>query len=174
MSDHVAASGALGEHIVAAGGETYACENEWVRNRFVNPVIAAVDSSDDSRRDARNVAHAFETMLAHSYQHLVGLAENPAHRQGLMALGASASRRSALLATQISSAKYGYFGPDISPDAAETTDEGFPIGYAVPATFGQVGQILLVAGDVDDEGARYSLLLQTPAENTFVYEYMSC
>ena len=60
-----------------------------------------------------------------------------------------AVRRS--LATQISSAKYGYFGPDISPDAAETTDEGFPIGYAVPATFGQVGQILLVAGDVDDE-----------------------
>ena len=174
VSDHVAASGVLGEHIVAAGGEPYACENEWVRNRFVNPVIAAVDSSDDSPRDARNVAHAFETMLAHSYQHLVGLAENPAHRQGLMALGASASRRSALLATQISSAKYGYFGPGINADAAETTDEGFPIGYAVPATFGQVGQILLVAGDVDDEGARYSTLLQTPAENTFVYEYMSC
>ena len=83
-------------------------------------------------------------------------------------------KRQALLATQISSGKYGYFGPDISPDVAETTDEGFPIGYAVPATFGQVGQILLVAGDVDDEGARYSTLLQTPAENTFVYEYMSC
>ena len=73
VSDHVAASGVLGEHIAAAGGEPYACENEWVRNRFINPVIAAVDSSDDSRRDARNVAHAFETMLSHSYQHLVGL-----------------------------------------------------------------------------------------------------
>ena len=55
VSDHVAASGVLGEHIAAAE-RALACENQWVRNRFVNPVIAAVDSSDDSRRDARNVA----------------------------------------------------------------------------------------------------------------------
>ncbi len=44
VSDHVAASGVLGQHIAAAGGQPFACENEWVRNRFVNPVIAAVDS----------------------------------------------------------------------------------------------------------------------------------
>jgi len=174
IADHVAASEALGQHITEAGGEPYACENTWVRSRFIDPVLTAVASSDDASRDARSSAHAFETMLAHSYQHLVGIASAPAIRHGLMSLGASAARRSALLAAQSSSSEFGYFGPEINGEAVETDAEGFPIGYALPAVFGQVGQIPLVVGAVDDEGARYSTSLQTPAENTFVYEYMSC
>ena len=174
IADHVAASETLGGHIVEAGGEPYACENTWVRSRFVDPVLAAVSTSDDTNRDARSSAHAFETMLAHSYQHLVGTAAAPAIRHGLMSLGASASRRSALLAVQASASEFGYFGPEVNDDAAETDADGFPIGYALPAVFGQVGQIPLVVGAVDDEGARYSTSLQTPAENTFVYDYMSC
>ena len=174
IADHVAASEALGQHITEAGGEPYACENTWVRSRFIDPVLAAVASSDDASRDARSSAHAFETMLAHSYQHLVGIASAPAIRHGLMSLGASAARRSALLAAQSSASEFGYFGPEINGEAVETDAEGFPIGYALPAVFGQVGQIPLVVGAVDDEGARYSTSLQTPAENTFLYEYMSC
>jgi len=174
IADHVAASEALGQHIADAGGEPYACENTWVRSRFIDPVLTAVASSDDASRDARSSAHAFETMLAHSYQHLVGIASAPAIRHGLMSLGASAARRSALLAAQSSASEFGYFGPEINGEAVETDAEGFPIGYALPAVFGQVGQIPLVVGAVDDEGARYSTSLQTPAENTFVYEYMSC
>jgi len=174
IADHVAASEALGQHIADAGGEPYACENTWVRSRFIDPVLTAVASSDDASRDARSSAHAFETMLAHSYQHLVGIASAPAIRHGLMSLGASAARRSALLAAQSSASEFGYFGPEINGEAVETDAEGFPICYALPAVFGQVGQIPLVVGAVDDEGARYSTSLQTPAENTFVYEYMSC
>jgi hypothetical protein len=174
IADHVAASETLGQHIVDAGGEPYACENTWVRNRFIDPVLEAVATSDDANRDARSSAHAFETMLAHSYQHLAGIAAAPAVRHGLMSLGASAARRSALLAVQISAAEFGYFGPEINGDAAETDSEGFPVGYALPAVFGQVGQIPLVIGAADDEGARYATSLQTPAENTFVYDYMSC
>ena len=174
IADHVAASEALGEHITEAGGEPYACENTWVRSRFIDPVLAAIATSDDASRDARSSAHAFETMLAHSYQHLVGIAAEPAIRHGLMSLGAAATRRSALLAVQASASSFGYFGPEIDGEAAETDADGFPVGYALPATFGQVGQIPLLVGAVDDEGARYSTSLQTPAENTFVYDYMSC
>ena len=174
IADHVAASDVIGGHIAEAGGEPFACENPWVRSRYVDPVLTATHSSDDSNRDARSAAHGFETMLAHSYQHLVGLAASPAIRQGLMALGASASRRSALLAAQSSGSEFGYFGPEINADAPETDSAGFPVGYALPAVFGQVGQIPLVVGAVDDEGARYATSLQTPAENTFVYDYMSC
>ncbi len=174
IADHVAASEVLGGHVTEAGGDPYACENTWVRSRFIDPVLAAIASSDDASRDARSSAHAFETMLAHSYQHLVGAASAPAIRRGLMSLGASAARRSALLAAQSSASEFGYFGPEINDEAAETDAEGFPIGYALPAVFGQVGQISLIVGAVDDEGARYSTSLQTPAENTFVYEYMSC
>jgi hypothetical protein len=100
IADHIAASETIGQHIAEAGGESFACENPWVRSRFVDPVLSAANSSDDSNRDARSAAHAFETMLAHSYQHLVGIAAEPAIRQGLITLGASAARRSALLAAQ--------------------------------------------------------------------------
>jgi hypothetical protein len=174
IADHIAASETIGEHIAEAGGESFACENPWVRSRFVDPVLSAANSSDDSNRDARSAAHAFETMLAHSYQHLVGIAAEPAIRQGLITLGASAARRSALLAAQSNASKFGYFGPEINSDAPETDAEGFPVGYALPAVFGQVGQIQLVVGAVNDEGSRYATSLQTPAENTFVYDYMSC
>jgi hypothetical protein len=174
IADHIAASETIGEHIAEAGGESFACENRWVRSRFVDPVLSAANASDDSNRDARSAAHAFETMLAHSYQHLVGIAAEPAIRQGLITLGASAARRSALLAAQSNASEFGYFGPEINSDAPETDAEGFPVGYALPAVFGQVGQIQLVVGAVNDEGSRYATSLQTPAENTFVYDYMSC
>ena len=174
IADHIAASETIGQHIAEAGGESFACENPWVRSRFVDPVLSAANSSDDSNRDARSAAHAFETMLAHSYQHLVGIAAEPAIRQGLITLGASAARRSALLAAQSNASEFGYFGPEIKADAPETDAEGFPVSYALPAVFGQVGQIQLVVGAVNDEGSRYATSLQTPAENTFVYDYMSC
>jgi hypothetical protein len=174
IADHIAASETIGQHIAEAGGESFACENPWVRSRFVDPVLSAANSSDDSNRDARSAAHAFETMLAHSYQHLVGISAAPAIRQGLITLGASAARRSALLAAQSNASEFGYFGPEINSDAPETDAEGFPVSYALPAVFGQVGQIQLVVGAVNDEGSRYATSLQTPAENTFVYDYMSC
>lgn len=173
IADHVAASGALGSIIDAAGGEQYACPNDWVMSRYVEPILAAVEGTDDQLRDVRAISHALETMLAHSYQHVVGLLEASEHRRAAMVQGAAASRRSATLASQISGAVHGYLGPDLA-GSPESTGDGFPIPYAVPSTFGRVDQIELVVGDVDDEGSRFSTLLQTPAENTFVYAYQSC
>ena len=40
--------------------------------------------------------------------------------------------------------------------------------------FGKVSGIDLVIGAVTAEGSRFAIQLQTPAQNTFVYEYMSC
>lgn len=173
IADHVAASEALGEIIEAGGGEQYACPNEWVMSRYVEPILAAVEGTDDQLRDVRAISHGLETMLAHSYQHVVGLLDAPAHRRAAMIQGAAASRRSATLAAQSTGALHGYLGPDLA-DSPEKTADGFPISYAVPSTFGRVDQIELVVGAVDDEGSRFSTLLQTPAENTFVYAYQSC
>ena len=173
ISDHVEASGALGAIIEAGGGEQFACPNEWVMSRYVEPILAAVEGTDDEVRDVRAISHALETMLAHSYQHIVGLLDAPAHRRAAMVQGAAASRRSATLAMQSTAALHGYVGPELA-GTPESTPDGFPIPYAVPSTFGRVDQIELVVGAVDDEGSRFSTLLQTPAENTFVYEYQSC
>ncbi|MGA1034943.1 MAG: hypothetical protein ACO3VI_06490 [Ilumatobacteraceae bacterium] len=174
VSDHVAASETLGAAAVAAGGSPYACPNEWFMDRYVLPVYSAVESSDDVARDTRSATLAFETMLAHSYQHMVGLLSVPAHRKLLMTLGSAASRRSALLSILWTAPSHGYLGPALSDEASENDAAGFPIHYAVPASFGLVSQIPVVVGKPDDEGSRYQTSFQTPAENTFVYDYMSC
>ena len=44
-----------------------------------------------------------------------------------------------------------------------------PERYAVSTRFGSVGQAELIVGAPDENGARESFLLQTPAENSFVY-----
>src|SRR6056300_1296073 len=92
------------EHSVAEahGGESYACPNTWFMSRYVEPMYGAVASSDDVQRDCRAATHALETMLAHSYQFLVGLTTGPEHRRQMMLLGAGAARRSAMLAAQVS------------------------------------------------------------------------
>ncbi|MDB0005800.1 hypothetical protein N9E02_01020 [Ilumatobacteraceae bacterium] len=174
IADHNAASSALGDAATAAGGSPYDCPNEWFMERFVLPVYTAVAESDDVSRDARSATLAFETMLAHSYQHMVGLLTEPAHRKMIMMLGSSATRRSALLSILWTAPSHGYLGPALSPDATETDAAGFPIHYAVPATFGLVSQIPVTVGKPDDEGSRYQTAFQTPAENTFVFDYMSC
>jgi len=172
--DHVANAAALGALAEANRGESYDCPNSWFMSRYVEPMYAAVSTSDDVQRDCRAATHALETMLAHSYQFLVGLTTEPEHRRQMMLLGAGAARRSALLAAQASAGTHGYLGPALNSEAPETDGLGFPIPYAVPATFGRVDQVPVVVGAVDDEGSRFSTTLQTPAENTFVYEYMSC
>lgn len=174
IADHVAASEALGNAATAAGGSPYACPNEWFMDRYVLPVYAAVEASEDSARDTRSATMAFETMLAHSYQHMVGLLSVPAHRKLIMTLGSAASRRSALLSTLWTAPEYGYLGVLLSDEAPDTDAAGFPIYYALPATYGLVSQIPVVVGKPDGEGARYQTSFQTPAENTFVYDYMSC
>lgn len=174
IADHETAAAAMGALAVAGGGEEYACPNTWLMDRYIVPIFTAVSTSDDVARDARTATHALETLLAHSYQFMVGLLTVPAHRRAVMVQGASASRRSATLAMQASAATHGVLGPGINADAPEKDEAGFPIPYAIPATFGQVSQFEVVVGAQDDEGARFSTLLQTPAENTFVYSYLSC
>lgn len=174
IADHVSASDALGAAATAAGAEPYACPNPWFVDRYVTPVYDAVAASDDVARDTRSATLAFETMLAHSYQHMVGLISEPAHRRLIMALGSSASRRSALLSVLWTAPTHGYLGPALSDAATESDAAGFPIHYAVPASFGLVSQIPVLVGAPDAEGSRYGTSFQTPAENTFVYDYMSC
>ncbi|MEY2974410.1 MAG: hypothetical protein RIR49_830 [Actinomycetota bacterium] len=174
VADHVAAAAVMGDLAVAGGGEGYACPNTWLMDRYITPIFTAVSTSDDVARDARAATYALETLLAHSYQFMVGLLTVPAHRKAVMVQGASASRRSATLAMQASAGTFGVLGPGINRDAPEKDEAGFPIPYAIPATFGLVSQFEVVVGAQDDEGARFSTLLQTPAENTFVYSYLSC
>jgi hypothetical protein len=63
---------------------------------------------------------------------------------------------------------------EVSAEEGAPTPEAFPSFYAIPAPFGQLTGITLVVGVADDEGARTSVQLQTPAANSFVYNDFSC
>ena len=129
-------------------------------------------STDDLNRDLLNIAHAFEALAGASYQALVTALADPQLRSEAMRIGADENRHAAALAAAIN--PDGLISPVLSGGQAERDGEGFPVPYAIPATFGQLTAVELVVGAEDAEGARYTTLLQTPAENTFVYEYQSC
>jgi rubrerythrin len=174
VDDHNRHADAVGGLITQAGGEEFTCANPWFMDRVIAPILAAVEGSDDVRRDVLNIAHALESLAAATYQDVVGSLGEPELRRAAMINGADEARHAATLAMLITGTPAGYVSPellglDLEPDAS-----GFPVPYAIPSTFGQVGSSELVVGARRDDGSRFSILLQTPAENSFVYEYMTC
>lgn len=173
VSDHQRHAADLGALVARAGAEEFTCPNPFIMDRAVGPILGALDGSDDLHRDVLNIAYAFEALAGASYQALVGVLADKSLRTTTMLIGGEEQRHAAVLAAAIN--------PDVlinpvllGDEAAETDDDGFPIPYAIPATFGQLTGIELVVGDRNDEGARFSTQLQTPADNTFVYDSLSC
>jgi hypothetical protein len=171
VADHEGHSDAIGELVTAAGGTPYACANAFVMERAVEPVLAAIADSDDAERDALNTAHAFESLLGASYQAIVARIDDGALRAGAMSVGGDEHRHAAVVAMAIN--------PDpVNPEmVGEAMPDGgeFGIPYAIPSTFGLLTGIELVVGAPSgEEQARFAITLQTPAENTFVYNDLSC
>lgn len=174
VEDHRSHSAALSRLITGRGGRPFTCANPWIMERAITPILERISSSDDVARDLLGTAHALEGLAGATYQLFTGLIADPALRKAAMSIGADEQRHAATLAMSITGTPAGYvspelFGEDLEPDAA-----GFPIPYAVPSTFGRLTAQELVVGARDDEGSRLSVGLQTPAENSYVYDYMSC
>lgn len=172
VDDHTGHAAALGSLIDDNGGEQFTCPNPFLMDRAVLPVLDALEGTDDLPRDLLNIAYAFEQHAAASYQALVELLEDPALRSEAMRISGDENRHAAALARIIN--PDAIFSPAMFGEPVGTDEDGFPVPYAVPATFGQLTGILLVVGAPDDEGARFSVQLQTPAANSLVYEYQSC
>jgi rubrerythrin len=172
VEDHTRHAGALAELIAAEGADEYACANSFLMERIVEPTLAALEGTDDLHRDLLNIAHAFESWAGASYQALVSALSKPELRKAAMAIGTEEVRHATVLARAINPDET--FSPAFSGDPEENDAAGFPVPYAIPSVFGRVEGIDLVVGARDSDGQRYSVQLQTPAENTFVYEYMSC
>ena len=175
VADHTRHAAAIAELIAAEGGEEYACPNAFLMERIVQPILDALGAnggSDDLHRDVLNIAHAFESWAGASYQALVSALTKPELRKAAMSIGGEELRHATVLARAINPDQA--FSPVFAGEPVENDDEGFPVPYAIPSVFGRVEGIDLVVGARNDEGQRFSIQLQTPAENTFVYDYMSC
>ncbi len=173
VSDHQRHASDLGALVTRAGGEEFTCPNPFVMDRAVGPILAALEGSDDLHRDVLNIAYAFEYLAGASYQDIVGTLQEPALRSTAMLIGGEEQRHAAALAMAINPDVL--ISPALFGEPVENDDEGFPVPYAVPATFGQLTGIDVVVGPRDEvEGTRFSAQLQTPAANSFIYDYMSC
>ncbi|CAN5589694.1 hypothetical protein BH23ACT3_BH23ACT3_01580 [soil metagenome] len=174
VQDHTEHAGRLGELITAAGGEEYRCPNNWYMERAVAPVLDAVEGTDDLVRDLLNIAHAFETVAGAMYQAIVGSLTEPELRYESMLIGADEVRHAATLAMAITGTPEGYVNPDLLGIEPEPGADGIAMPYAIPSQFGQLGSTELVVGPRDEGGGRFSIILQTPAENSFVYDFLTC
>ena len=102
---------------------------------------------------------------------MVALTE-PALRKASMQIGGEELRHATVLARAINPDQT--FSPTFSGGTEEKTDDGFVLPYGIPSVFGRVSGFELIVGARNEEGARFSTQLQTPAANTIIYAYQSC
>ena len=167
IADHERHAAEVGELVSQVGGTPYDCPNPFLMERVVTPLSNALAGSDDATRDALEIANGFEAIVAASYQAMVERLSDGSLRPATMTIGNESARQSSAIALATN--------PEaITPELGSPEESEFPTFYAVPAPFGQLTGITLVVGEADEEGARTSVTLQTPAENTFVYAGLSC
>jgi hypothetical protein len=152
----------------AEGGVPWECTNPWLDNRLIEPVFEAIKASDNPERDVLYFAVALENLAASTHQ--VNSVELSAPEAKVVSLEAAtqASRQSAALVA-LARGPEGYISPEVIGEGVPTDPDGVPYQYSITSRFGSVGQAELVVGPPDKNGVYESFTLQTPAENSFVY-----
>ena len=183
--DHEATAASFAELTSAAGGEPYECPNSWLMRRTLQPVLdhivgATVDDveippTDDADRDSLATADALETIAAATAQQYLERLTDAALRAEVIASGTAASRRASTSALRANPPPEGYVSPALTGgEPAAADEEGFMPQFAVPSRFGQLTPVTLMVGAEDDAGQRFSINIETPAENAYVYDGQTC
>lgn len=152
----------------AAGGVAWKCTNSWVMDRLVTPLLALFPDTDDAVRDAFNTAVALENLGAATHQRFAVELTDPAAKDAALAAAILESRMSAA-AVVVARDADGYLSPALNGEAIPTDPSGVAFNYAVTDRFGSIGQADLVVGQGDANGKRADFTLQTPAENSYIY-----
>jgi rubrerythrin len=180
--DHAEHAEALAELTVDAGGQPYECANAWYMERSVTPIFTQITGSeaenialsDDPARDLLTVSNAFESLAAAMYQQMCEVLTVPELRAEVMRIGAEEARQAAAVAMLATGVPDGYispvlFGEDLVPD-----ETGLFAAYAIPTQFGALAAIELVVGARNAAGTRATFTLETPSDNSLIYEDMTC
>jgi hypothetical protein len=165
---HQAVADAFGELTVAAGGEAWECTNPWLMERSIEPILAVIAESDDVARDVFALAISIEDLTAATHQAFTVQLSESDQRLASAEAAALESRQSAALAIANGGAE-AYVSPAVFGAPVEQPGGVIP-QYAITSQFGFIGQIQLLVGVPDDNGNRQSFLLQTPADNSYIYE----
>jgi hypothetical protein len=183
--DHLAAAGEFASLTRDAGGEPYECENQWLMGRTLQPlldhIIGVTDDggeeippTDDADRDSLTTADALETIGAATAQLFVERLVDPPLRFAAITAGTAAGRRAATAALRSNPPPEGYVSPALTEGVEVSADAGVMPKFAIASRFGQLTPVDVQVGALDENGQRFSISIQTPAENAYVYEGATC
>jgi rubrerythrin len=172
VDDHQRHADDLATLVGRLGGEPFTCANPFLVDRAVTPVLAALEDTDDLRRDLLNISYAFEALAGASYQQVVRSLTDKPLRAAAMQIGGEEQRHAAAIAAVINPTTY--VSPTLTGGLDETDEDDILLRYSIPSVFGRVDGIELTVGAVNNEGARVSATLQTPAANSLIYSDQSC
>jgi hypothetical protein len=183
VEDHTRHADAMVDLTTQAGGEPYECANQWMDRRVLDPLFqhitgdeaADIPPSDDAARDLLGLSYAFESMIGAMYQKFVEQVSTPELRQQVVTHGAEEVRHAAAVAILRDGAPEAYINPTVYGGEVDLTktDGVIPL-YAITGSFGSLAPIELTLGPKTEAGTRFTTTLQTPAENSYVYDYESC
>jgi hypothetical protein len=169
IDDHLAVAEEMGELAESLGGEAWNCTNDWYMDRGVVPIMSAIVDSDNRERDIFNAVVVLENLGAATHQsNSIRLEDDAAAEASLRAATLESRHSAGLIATV--RGPIGYVSPGIDGNDESIDEDGVPRKYAITSRFGSTGQNELIIGAPDENGVRQTLIVQTPAENSFVYE----
>ena len=171
----------------AAMVSVYAAAVKYCRDRRAF-LIVDITADTDKPAEVLNLLNALESLSSETCQEMVGTLNTPALRGEVFAVGIAAARRAAALALAANPQRPGAY-----VSAADATNAGvelpavttttvasagpplteIPAVSAIPSQFGQLGPVFLVVGNGDENGVRFKANLETPHDNSLIYEGMA-
>lgn len=168
IDGHQAIADEMGALTKSVGGVAWTCTNPWYMERLVVPLLDAIKTSDNQVRDIINTSVSLENIGAATHQTFtVQLKDEDASAATIRA--AALEARHAAAVVSIVRGADGYISPTISGGDAQNDPDGVPYNFAITSRFGSIGQIDLVVGTPNENGVRPTFTLQTPAENSYIY-----
>ena len=167
--DHRAHAEAINGLVSELGGKPFTCGNPRLNEIYIAPALELITdaSNENPALDVVVLAHALENLAAQTYQSVVTMLSDKALRQAAMTIGQEEARHAAILAQALNP---GLGGVLPSVDA----ESGRPNIATVPGAFGPLTPISVTVGPVNADGARSSLILETPSLNSLAYDYVTC
>ena len=108
------------------------------------------------------------------YQGFVERLSQADRRAAVLRLAARSVRHSAAVAIASTGAPEAYFSPAVTGQEVLPDESGLIPLYAVPTQFGTLSAYQLVIGAASSAGTRFTLSVETPADNSFVYAGQTC
>ena len=120
------------------------------------------------------LVNGLESMASAMYEQFVETLTEPELRAEVMVLGAQDGRRAAAVAIVATGAPEGYVNPELLGEELVIEEGALTPIWAIPTASGSLAPILITVGAPNEAGTRFSTNLETPADNSFIYDGLTC